>query len=185
MTSDTASLHVTLGISSYTWMDVFAEALDRCREEPAFREALPVGFGACREAAELAQRFAKLARRLAEINCADELLRRLDDRLVDSRRPLLDGQIASADLIDRLTTESVVSRPSHILFRLEADEEAARLRFWGKELRFPAFVEPVLRYIAEHPELRAADLPDVLDDEGKLVIVRRLVREGFLWPLAQ
>src|SRR3712207_7319840 len=41
------------------------------------------------------------------------------------------------------------------VFRLHADGDAVRLRFHGKELRFPAFVEPALRFIAEHPELTA------------------------------
>jgi len=36
------------------------------------------------------------------------------------------------------------------------------------------------------PDRRIPDLtplPDVLDDQSKIVLVRRLAREGFLWPV--
>ena len=66
--------------------------------------------------------------------------------------------------------------------RRDHDQAAVRLRFQGKELTFPAFVEPLLQYIAEQAEFRVSSLPDQLTDESKLVLVRRLIREGFLWP---
>ena len=54
--------------------------------------------------------------------------------------------------------------------RSRARSSASRARL-AAELR--AFFE------TEEP-FRAADLPGELDDEGRLVLVRRLVREGFL-----
>jgi ribosomal protein L16 Arg81 hydroxylase len=183
MTSDTQSLHVTLGISSYTWMDVFAEALDRCRADERFREALPLGFGAPDgRGGAMQARFEELARALAEVASAEELFRRLDDRFVDSRRPVLDGRIAAADRLARLSGQSVVRRPGHIAFRIESEGDGVTLRFHGKQLAFPGFVEPALRYIAETAELRVDALPGDLDEDSKLVLVRRLAREGFLWP---
>lgn len=182
MTSDTQSLHVTLGISAYTWMDVFAEALDRCRSDERFRDSLPVGFGGPNGVAGMQGRFEELASALAGVATAEDLLRRLDDRFVDSRRPLLEGQIAASERLDRLTAESVVHRPDHIAFRMEQHDEVVSLRFNGKQLSFPALVEPSLRFIAERNELRIGSLPDELDDDSKLVLVRRLAREGFLWP---
>jgi hypothetical protein len=32
------------GIISYTWIDVFVEALSKCQQDARFRESLPVGF---------------------------------------------------------------------------------------------------------------------------------------------
>ncbi len=57
----------------------------------------------------------------------------------------------------------------------------AALLFDRKELLFPpkasAAVEALYR--ADGP-LTAAELPGSLDEDGRLVLVRRLVREGFL-----
>lgn len=184
MTSDTQSLHVTLGISAYTWMDVFAEALNRCRADARFRASLPVGFGGRDGAASTMQaRLAELVRALGEVASAKELFAALDERFVDSRRPVLAGQIAASDRLAALTSETLVRRPSHVVFRLRSDDEAVRLRFQGKELRLPAFVEPVLRFACERAEFRIGALPDVLDEPSKVVLARRLAREGFLWPV--
>jgi hypothetical protein len=50
-----------------------------------------------------------------------------------------------------------------------------------RTLRMPAAVEPVLRQVVASPSVRGADLgEDVLDEAGRRVLLRRLVREGLL-----
>jgi hypothetical protein len=50
-------------------------------------------------------------------------------------------------------------------------------------LEFPAHVRPELEFVlAAEGSFRAADLPGELDDEGRVALVRRLVREGVLRP---
>ena len=53
--------------------------------------------------------------------------------------------------------------------------------FEGRELTFPEHVHTELEAVfgAQEP-FRAEELPGSLDDAGRLVLVRRLVREGFL-----
>ena len=59
--------------------------------------------------------------------------------------------------------------------------DEATLSFEGRELSLPAFVAADLEFLLEIDEpFRARDLPGSLDDEGRLVLVRRLVREGLL-----
>jgi hypothetical protein len=45
-------------------------------------------------------------------------------------------------------------------------------------------VRRAVGYALAHRRFTARDLPDTLDDEGKLTLVRRLVREGALRVLA-
>ena len=61
------------------------------------------------------------------------------------------------------------------------DLEDTTLRFEGKEIRFPAVAREALDTVAgfERP-FTVAELPQTLDEHGRLVLVRRLVREGFL-----
>jgi hypothetical protein len=55
------------------------------------------------------------------------------------------------------------------------------LVFEGKTLRFPERLAPELEFlVSTNKPFRAADLPSSLDEAGRLVLVRRLVREGFL-----
>ncbi|MCC2111929.1 MAG: hypothetical protein KDJ16_07840, partial [Hyphomicrobiales bacterium] len=50
----------------------------------------------------------------------------------------------------------------------------------GKEVSLPAHAAAAVRYALETDRFRVADLPGTLDDAGKLVLARRLVREGLL-----
>jgi len=43
-TSDSFSLHVTLGVTVYTWVELLAEWIQSSRDYPRFRRALPPGF---------------------------------------------------------------------------------------------------------------------------------------------
>jgi hypothetical protein len=62
-----------------------------------------------------------------------------------------------------------------------ADLDGTALLFEGRTLRFPERLAAELEFLvaAEEP-FSAADLPGTLDEAGRLVLVRRLVREGFL-----
>ena len=68
-----------------------------------------------------------------------------------------------------------------MIFDLVARRAGATLSFEGRELRFPARIGAELEFLAaaEGP-FTLADLPGRLDDAGRLVLGRRLVREGFL-----
>jgi ribosomal protein L16 Arg81 hydroxylase len=43
-TSDSFSLHVTLGVTVYTWLELLAEWIQSGRQDPSLRRALPPGF---------------------------------------------------------------------------------------------------------------------------------------------
>ena len=62
-----------------------------------------------------------------------------------------------------------------------AELDAATLSFEGVELRFPERLVAELEFLVttEQP-FSGADLPGTLDDAGRVVLLRRLVREGFL-----
>ncbi len=170
-TSDTESLHLTVGINPYTWMDAFKEALEDCAGELGFRRAVPVdGVGG-----------GDLLERLRERLDPDEVARRSRRRFVRTRRPVLDGQLSQLRALPSLGPETAVERRATVIAEVEADEERVVLLFEGKELRFPAFVREDVEFCArvEGP-FRPGNLPGELDAEGRLVLVRRLVREGFL-----
>jgi hypothetical protein len=68
-----------------------------------------------------------------------------------------------------------------VIADLEEREDGLALLFEGRELRFPAqaAVEVEACFEQDGP-FRASELPGGLDADGRLVLVRRLVREGFL-----
>ncbi len=64
---------------------------------------------------------------------------------------------------------------------VHADDGGVALAFEGRSVWFPARArEDVEAVFATEGSFRAVDLPGRLDEPGRLVLVRRLVREGFL-----
>jgi hypothetical protein len=164
---DEASLHVTVGMHPPTRMDALRAALDDCASDVEFRRALRPG-------GELP---ADLLERLAGRLGPEDVARRTRRRFVDGRRPVLDDQLTQAREAASLGPDDAVEvRPTVI-----AVLDGTALRFEGKEVRFPETARTVLAAVAgaDRP-FTAAQLPADLDESGRLVLVRRLIREGFL-----
>ncbi len=160
LTSGSDSLHITVGVNVRRWIDEARAELDEQEAELAYRQTID-------EAAppELPAVDADAARRRARL------------RFVRSRRPILDGQLSELRALDALTAETELERRDTVI----ADLDGTTLVFEGRELRFPERLAAELQFLAlTDGPFRAADLPGQLDDAGRLVLLRRLVREGFL-----
>jgi ribosomal protein L16 Arg81 hydroxylase len=166
------SLHLTVGLHPPTRLDALRAALDACAGDLELRRGL-AGDG------ELP---AALLERVAARLAPEEVARRARRRFVATRRPVLDDQLAQARAAARLAAHDVVERRETVIAELEVTDAGATLLFEGKELRFPAHAAECVAavYAADGP-FAAADLPGrSLDEAGRVVLVRRLVREGFL-----
>jgi ribosomal protein L16 Arg81 hydroxylase len=180
VSAEEMSLHVTLGALVKTWGDLLTEAvLHMARDDSAFRRALPPGFhlpGFPRETA--AETFRGLMARLAAEAPFDALLDEFADDIVSSRHGLLRGQFGQIRKLDGLTATAEAAPRPNLLYRIEPADGGIRLNCLGREIDFPAHAEAPLRHALAADRFRIADLPGELDEDGKLVLVRRLVREG-------
>ena len=59
------------------------------------------------------------------------------------------------------------------------DDELS-LYLGDRELRMPGWLRPAIEEITGRDEIPVADLEAFLDEPGRLVLVRRLIREGLL-----
>jgi hypothetical protein len=172
MTSDTSSLHLTIGINVATWRDAIRAAVDEAaREDVAFRR----GVGS--DGLAPGGLFEALAARLAP----EAVARRQRQSFVEGRRAIRADAFEQLRALEDLDSETELERRETVIAALELDNGEARISFEGRTLSLPARVAAELEYLlrAEEP-FTAADLPGRLDDEGRLVLLRRLVREGLL-----
>jgi hypothetical protein len=172
LTSEEDSLHLTVGVGVITWLDALRAVLAECEDDVELRRSVPAdGEGG----AALAER---LAARLEPEHVA-EIVR---EKLVGGRRPVLDGQLDDLRRLPQLSADSAVARRETLIADLgELEDGRCAVAFEGRRVIFPARAREELAALVEASSpVRLADLPGRLDDEGRLVLARRLVREGFL-----
>jgi hypothetical protein len=179
--NDEVSVHITLGVTAYTWSDLIEEALRSVVvSDRRFREALPAGFATGAGKKRLRRRFQDLTDlfgRGADFNAA---LDALAERFVSRRLSSFAGGVASLGRTKRPGIDDVlVFRPTgiHLLRRMG---DRIELLFNGKKMSFPDHTEPALRSIISTSRLGVRDIAGDLDNRSKLVLARRLVQEGFV-----
>jgi hypothetical protein len=102
-------------------------------------------------------------------------------RFVESRRPIREDGLAQLRALEQLDADTVIERRKTVIADLDDRLDRPVLVFEGKEIRFPAVASAEVRACFESEEpFRTSDFPGDLDADSRLVLVRRLVREGFL-----
>lgn len=184
--TDTVSLHITAGILSYTWADMLLEVVAAASlNDPAFRKALPPGFGRSGFDRASAQKVLfNLSRRGCTNSTFDAALETFIEKFMSGCPPLLEEQMAQLAALNRLTVDSVVGARRGIIFRLQTNGGTVLLDCYGRKITFPSHVGESVQFALNHPRFVVSALPGNLDDPGKLTLVRRLIREGLVMALS-
>jgi hypothetical protein len=180
------SAHLTVGMLVYTWAGVARDVLTSVADDVDFRRALPVGFASDPDFPAVVAAFVdRLQKHVADVDPA-ALAERSIRRFWSSRSPILTGQLRQLALAERLSDRSVVRRRTEATCHLcrESDDGATGERLLvvlgDREVRMPAALESAVRRLSSGDTVEIVDLADELDASSRLVLVRRLVREGLL-----
>jgi bifunctional lysine-specific demethylase and histidyl-hydroxylase NO66 len=173
------SLHLTIGVLATTAHDVLRRLVDRAADDITFRRSLPIGH---RSDPEVAVATLK--------GVVDDLVGWLEDldleeaatdlvvRPGDRRRPTLGGHLldlVGLEEIGDATTVCLRSMPA-----LEVVDGRLRLELGDRTLDLPGRLEPAVRLLVGGTPVQVGALAGHLDGPSRLVLVRRLVREGLL-----
>jgi hypothetical protein len=79
-----------------------------------------------------------------------------------------------------VTIETEVGGRPGLIYRWCVEAESAKLHCHSSEISFPRRIMNAVTYALETPRFRVRDLPGELDDPGKVVLIRRLMREGLV-----
>jgi lysine-specific demethylase/histidyl-hydroxylase NO66 len=184
-TEQSASAHLTVGVLTYKWHELLRQAVLQVLDDPAFGEALPPGFadepGALADA--VAERLGEVQRRLGKLDHV-QLADTTAQRFWSSRPPILTGQLQQLLALDQVSDATVVWRRAGSVCHLRRDGGGRPvLELGDRRVTFPAWVEPALRALLPllgRECFAVADLAGELDPESRLVLIRRLIREGLL-----
>ncbi len=178
-TAERSSLHLTIGIIRITYRAAIQRHLAGTTDLDA---PLPIGYAA--DAADVAELAAGLAGAIGSAATAlsDADPAALADVEHRRRRPRLrhEGHVASVVALDELGPGSCVRLRTGPPPTLTTDDDGRlRLDVGDRVLHLPAVAQPALDVLLEGGVVAVGDLPD-LDEASRLVLARRLVREGVL-----
>jgi bifunctional lysine-specific demethylase and histidyl-hydroxylase NO66 len=167
-----------------TWADALRGAVSAAVEDALSGEPLPAGFAADPAAlqASVAERLGEVRRRLDKLDSA-AIAEAAADRFWSSRPPILTGQLQQLVGLEEIGDDTVVRRRLGAVCRLREREDRLELLLGDRALYLPARLAPVMRAILASERLVVADIAEFLDPPSRLVLIRRLVREGLLESL--
>ena len=180
-TQSTASLHVTVGVNQATWRELLQRVVTDVLVDDRYGERLPVGYphDLAPLAAGLRERLVELADSLAGLD-VDELAAREGSRFLTTRNPMLRGGLTDRLLVTALDDDTLLSRRVGAVCVVRPAGDKVRLLLGDRELTMPVRLTEVLENIRDRDTFCPRDLAPWLDMQSRLVLTRRLVREGLL-----
>jgi lysine-specific demethylase/histidyl-hydroxylase NO66 len=174
-----ASLHLTLGVLATTAHDVARDLLERAvASEVGLRRALPALGSTDITSGDVKSVIADLIAWLESADAAD-----IAGELQTSRRTRaasLAGQLRELVALDTVDDATVVRLRDHTAYDLRTGGDELAIGLAGRTLRLPPTLHAAVEVLLDGGAHPVADLATWLDEPSRLVLVRRLIREGVL-----
>jgi JmjC domain len=181
---DSISGHLTVGVHVATWGNVLGRAWRELEHDASFADPIDAGWVDRREAfaRELGERFATAAAALRALD-PGAVTDAERDRFLSTRSQLVRGVLHDQLALDEIDDDTPLRRRDGAVCEPRVDIDRLVVLLGDRRLEMPAHLEAAVRVVADRSRFRAADLTATLPDPGsRLVLVRRLVREGLLVP---
>ena len=82
-----------------------------------------------------------------------------------------------------MALDSHVGGRTGLIYRCSEEGDRMTLHCHSTEISFPRSVSAAVAHALETPRFQARDLPGKLDDESKVVLLQRSIREGLVTAL--
>ena len=182
-TGTVVSGHLTVGVHVTSWRDVLADVWRSLEKDRAFDEPLPVGWTDDPSGFVdlLRAHLGTLRASIGDVD-AEAVTDARIQRFLSTRAQLLRGVLVSSQTIQAIDDGTVLRRRPGSVCELRTGQEGSLVVLLGdRRLDMPAWLEPAMRSVASSDTILVRDLaPAVADPASRLVLVRRLVREGLL-----
>ncbi len=181
-TTDSTSVHITLGVMSYTWADLLADSLSELVDRnSSWRENVPLGFaldGGLDKGLE-----EELSRRILTLSQEMDLHSVVPARaetFVEHLRPRAIDYLKQVVHADEVSEESRVRWRPGVPGRIALRDGRVALISRGREVDFPSEAKTTLECLLGGEIVRAGEIIDGLDWLSRRVILKALIQEGWL-----
>ena len=181
-----SSLHLTFGVRALTRYALVEELMQLAAEDERLRATLPFGLDVADAGAlepELTETVSALRDWLLTADPA-AVAARLRERAWPAKRPAPIKPLAQLAFAEKLSPGDRIVVREGLRWQLGPDgPDHVMLRLTGRTLRFPAYCEKAVRTALDGTAHLVAHLPGLDDDEDRLVLARRLLREALAVPM--
>jgi Cupin superfamily protein len=178
VTSDSFSVHVTLGITVYTWVELLADWLQSSKNILSLRRALPPGFAGREDIRRyLKDQLPRIITELQRVTDYDGLLAGFSQRVRSARAGMRAGFDADVTVIGPRTRLKTLDPKCYV-----AAEEDGKvvLKFHGKTVLLEKNAGPIFEEICKRTRFSTAELSQERGESATLALVRSLCEAGFL-----
>lgn len=181
-TTDSSSMHITLGLLGYTWSDYFIESIvNTSLSEVNFKKYIPPSFANSINDQDYLQHVDLLLEKLKSDLYSQDGLNRFKKNLFSRAAKHIPDQFSELLNLSSIDLDTKVQRRKDIYAWIETDDDFAILNIYSTKIELPIESKEILEYIidSKNPFL-VKDLDDILDDDSKIFIIKKLVKEGLL-----
>ena len=180
VTTDSATIHITFGLHPSYWFDLIHEVSLLAQDMPEFRRSIPNPLCDPHAQARFKEAFLLQCSELFENIDVEQLVERRFDQFSDGRRSDDRHRFRDLTQLNKLNLNSVVRRREHVLFKLVHEGKEVAVRFHGKSVKFPRFLEASLGPALHEGSFAIKDIGGLIADSGKIELIQKLISEGLL-----
>lgn len=181
---ETTSIHLTVGVSTTTVLDVARAVLDELSGSEIFRRSLPMGTAPADQDEAMAAVNKVMAEMVVALRDNADMLstgatQRLSARYAEQTRPVAIRPLATLEAAE--AAEGDVSWRRGLVGHIERSGDRVVLRLPDRTITFPGSCADALRTLRHGDVARSETLPG-LDKADGAVLIRRLLKEAVVIP---
>lgn len=188
-TTDSSSMHITIGVHSTQWLDFISKALlNLSQTNLELRKALPIGHLNLSETEILSEdakaNFMILLNSIFEKENIEGTLNILSEEFRNKEQIKPDGHFVSLDKLNHVNLDTVLAKRKGLTSKVTNHFSGARILFQGNTIKGPSQIANTLEFISnQNTEFSVNEIPNV-SDENKIKLAKRLIRGGMLRIIA-
>jgi hypothetical protein len=180
ITSEMASVHITVGLEFYQWIELFKIAIEELENDAEFRKSMPPYFLNRKSFSESEKDHMKiLLSKLNELVMSGELVGDIQNKFLAAQIPTYEGLFSTILNLDGIDVGTKIQVRQNVLYKITEEPDIVMLMFADKKISFPQYVKGALEVICNSATLSVGEIPH-LDESSKILLVKVLAREGFV-----
>lgn len=180
VTTDTASIHITLGLHPYYGFDLLQEVVELAHDNLEFRKAIPNGLTDDHQKSLFKDKFRQICQDFIDNLDIDELLERKFDQFISNKSSEDQNRFKDSIRLNKINLNSILSKRENIIFKVYKDKENIYIKYYEKKLEFPLFIAPSIKTLLQPESFAVKDIGGLITDKGKIELATKFIQEGFL-----